>query len=167
MSNSRFPLIPAAIAASLAATSASAAPQGKDAAACQAGKPAILVHISGFKQGTGEVKVSLFSDDASRFLVRGGNIRKVFVPVRSTAPLDVCVAVPRPGRYAVAVHHDVNGNGDMDRHDGGGYSRNPKVSLLNRKPPLSKAVVNVGDDPTPVGVRLLYVKGLSLGPANG
>jgi uncharacterized protein (DUF2141 family) len=167
MSNVRFPLILAALAASVAAaTSAHAAVLGKDAAACEEGKPAILVRISGFKKPTGEVKVSLFSDDSSRFLVKGGNIRKVFAPVRSKSPLDVCVAVPRPGRYSVAVHHDINGNGDMDAKDGGGFSRNPKLTIFNRKPPLAKTVISVGNAPAQAGVRLLYVKGLALAPAS-
>ena len=46
--------------------------------------------------------------------------------------------MPAPGRYAVAVHHDLNANGERDRQDGGGYSRNPKVSLLNPKPAFSQ-----------------------------
>ena len=46
----------------------------------------------------------------------------VVVPVRSTAAMDICIAVPRAGRYAVAVHHDINGNGDKDANDGGAYA---------------------------------------------
>jgi uncharacterized protein (DUF2141 family) len=75
------------------------------------------------------------------------------------------VPVPAPGRYAVAVHHDFNRNGERDRQDGGGYSRNPKVSLLNPKPPFSKAAFTVGNGPSKVGVTLLYIKGLNVGPA--
>ena len=167
MSNVRPLSILAALAGCLAAPSAAAQVQGKDAAACEQGKPSVLVRILGFKKASGEVKVSLFSDDGSRFLVRGGNIRKVFVPVRTKGPLDVCVAVPKPGRYAVAVHHDINGNGDMDGQDGGGYSGNPKVSLVKRKPALASAVIQVGGRPARTDVRLLYVKGLSLAPVNG
>ena len=53
--------------------------------------------------------------------------------------MDICLPVPAPGRYAVAVHHDLNTNGERDRQDGGGYSRNPKVSLFNPKPAFAKA----------------------------
>lgn len=166
MPNVRFLPILAVLAASVAVTGAPAAVLGKDAAACEDGRPAILVRISGFKRPTGEIKVSLFSDDQSRYLVKGGNIRKLFVPVRSKGPLDVCVAVPGPGRYSVAVHHDINGNGDMDRHDGGGFSRNPKMGLFNRKPPLTKTAIQVGNAPAETDVRLLYVRGLSLAPAS-
>ncbi len=61
--------------------------------------------------------------------------------------MDVCVPVPAPGRYAVAVHHDLNVNGERDRQDGGGYSRNPKVSLMKPKPSFSKAAFEVGNGP--------------------
>ena len=73
--------------------------------------------------------------------------------------------MPAPGRYAVAVHHDLNGNGEHDRQDGGGYSRNPHVSLTNPRPAFSSTAFTVGNGPARVGVRLLYVNGLSVGPA--
>jgi uncharacterized protein (DUF2141 family) len=79
--------------------------------------------------------------------------------------MDICVPVPAPGRYAVAVHHDLNTNGSRDRHDGGGYSRNPKVSLFSPKPAYAKAAFDVGNGPARVGVTLLYIKGFSVGPA--
>jgi len=74
--------------------------------------------------------------------------------------------VPKSGRYAVAVHHDLNGNGDKDRHDGGGYSNNPSVSLINMRPAFGRTAVTVGQSPARVNVRLLYVNGLSVGPAS-
>jgi uncharacterized protein (DUF2141 family) len=77
----------------------------------------------------------------------------------------VCVAVPGSGRYAVAVHHDLNSNGDKDRHDGGGYSNNPRVSITSLRPPFALTAVSVGRTPARVVVRLLYVRGLSVGPA--
>ena len=87
------------------------------------------------------------------------------VPVSGTGPVDVCIAVPGPGRYAVAIHHDLNANGDKDRHDGGGYSNNPRVSLASMRPSFAKAAVSVGQLPVRVSVRLLYIRGLSVGPA--
>ncbi len=67
--------------------------------------------------------------------------------------------------YAVAVHHDLNGNGDKDRHDGGGYSNNPPVSLMNPRPAFARTAVSVGQRPARVDVRLLYLRGLTVGPA--
>lgn len=164
MSKSSLPFL-AGAAATLAATSAHAlpAPTGSGAS-CAPGKPSVLVHVQGFKQATGRVKVSLYGADSDRWLSKGGRIGRVKIPVTGRA-MDICIPVPAPGRYAVAVHHDLNTNGERDRQDGGGYSRNPKVSLFNPKPDFSKAVFQVGNGPARVGVTLLYIRGLSVGPA--
>ena len=144
--------------------SAPAAVVGSDAGACIGGKPSMLVRVSGFKRPTGTVKVALY--EAEGYLVKRGKLRAVAVPVRSTGPLDVCIAVPTPGRYAVAVHHDINGNGDKDPSDGGGYSGNPKLSITNLKPAFRRTVVDVGSAPRPVGVVLQYREGLAIRPVN-
>ena len=166
MRKSLFPLpvIAGALALGMAAPSSSAI-VGKDAQACVAGKPSVLVRVSGLKKPSGTLKLALYGSDQSVFLKKQGRLRRVKVPVNGRGPVDVCIAVPKPGRYAVAVHHDLNGNDDKDRHDGGGYSNNPRVSLTDMKPPFSKAAVSVGQSSARVGVRLLYIRGLSVGPA--
>jgi uncharacterized protein (DUF2141 family) len=152
-------------AALVAAMSTLALPASANAAVgCAQGKPSVIVHLAGFKRTAGKVKVSLYGSDSRRWLAKGGRISKVKVPVTAKS-MDVCIPVPTPGRYAVAVHHDLNLNGDRDRQDGGGYSRNPKVSLLNPKPSFSKAAFEVGHGPAQVGVTLLYIRGLGVGPA--
>ena len=161
MSKSRF-LVPAvAIGAllllALSAPAVSATPE------CAAAKPAVVVHVVGLKQASGHIKVSLYGSDTRRWLAKKGRISKVKVPVTGRT-MDICLAVPAPGRYAVAVHHDLNANGGRDRHDGGGYSRDPKVSLFNPKPSFDKAAFNVGAGPTQIGVTLLYIRGLGVGP---
>jgi len=131
---------------------------------CAPGKPSVLIHVAGIKRAAGKVKVSLYGADSDRWLTKAGRISRVKVPVTGRA-MDICMPVPAPGRYAVAVHHDLNRNGERDRQDGGGYSRDPKVSLFNPKPSFSKAAFTVGNGPSRVGVTLLYIKGLSVGPA--
>lgn len=131
---------------------------------CAAGKPSILIHVAGFRQAAGKVRISLYGADSDRWLAKGGKIGKVKVPVTGRS-MDICMPVPAPGRYAVAVHHDLNINGERDRQDGGGYSRNPKVSLINPKPSFSKAAFTVGNGPARVGVTLLYIRGFGVGPA--
>jgi uncharacterized protein (DUF2141 family) len=108
------------------------------------------------------VKVALYAADG--YLAKGGKLRKVVVPVRSTAPIDVCIAVPKAGRYAVAVHHDLNANGDKDGSDGGGYSGNPRLSITSLKPPFGRTAVQVGLGPRRVAVVMQYRRGLSIGP---
>ena len=148
----------------LAPSQAPAAPVGSDAAACRAGQPSMLVRVSGFKRASGTVKIALYEADG--YLAKGGKLRKVVVPVRSKAAMDVCIAVPRAGRYAVAVHHDLNGNGDKDGSDGAGFSGNPRLSITALKPPFGRTAVEVGIAPRRVAVVLQYRKGLSVGPVN-
>jgi uncharacterized protein (DUF2141 family) len=153
------------IASMLPLTAAApAAVVGSDARACLGGKPSMLVRVDGFKKASGSVKVAVY--DSENYLAKGGKLRKVVVPVRSTAALDICIAVPKAGRYAVAVHHDLNGNGDKDASDGGGYSGNPRLSITNLRPPFGKTAVQVGSAPRPVAVTLQYRAGLSIKPAN-
>jgi len=141
-----------------------AAVVGSDAAACVAGKPSVEVVVSGFKQPTGTIKVTLYDGNPGRYLVKRGKLRNVIVPVHSTAPMDICIAVPAPGLYAIALHHDLNGNDDKDRSDGGGYSRNPALSIFNLKPSFSKTGFRVGNGPARTSITLLYARGLSIKP---
>ncbi len=153
-----------AASAALGLTTPAAAALGSDAAACAAGKPSLLVRVNGLKRPTGTLKLSVYGNNPSGYLKKQGRLNRVKVAVRDRGPIDVCIAVPRSGRYAVAVHHDLNGNGDKDRHDGGGYSNNPRLSLTNMRPSFAETAVSVGQAPARIGVRLLYVKGLSVGP---
>ena len=166
MRKSRFPLVVGAALTVLGSSaSGSAAIVGADAAVCAAGKPALLVHVNGLQKPTGTLKLAVYGSDPAVYLKKQGRLRRIKVPVRSRGPIDVCLAVPKSGRYAVAVHHDLNGNGDKDRYDGGGYSNNPKVSLINMRPAFARTAVTVGQSPARVNVRLLYIHGLSVGPA--
>ena len=166
MRYSRFPLVAGAAVVALGlAVPAASAIVGADAAVCAAGKPSLLVRVNGLKQASGTLKLSVYGNNPAVYLKKQGRLRRIKVPVNSRGPIDVCVAVPRAGRYAVAVHHDLNANGSKDRHDGGGYSNNPRVSLMNMRPAFARTAVSVGQSPAKVDVRLLYVRGLSVGPA--
>ena len=165
----RFPT--KAALASLALTGAAfafAAPAsaqlGPDAAACRGGGQAVLVTVDGFRQRTGNVRVAIYGSDPSRFLARGQTLRKINVPVTGAGPMRICVALPGPGRYAVAVRHDLNGNNHSDWGDGGGFSRNPRISLTNLRPNYNNVAINVGRGVTPVSVVLNYRFGLAIRP---
>ena len=165
----RFSLSIAAVAIVLATpASAQGAILGPDARACSPGssEPAVLVKVNGLKARTGKVRVQLYGSDPAKFLASGGRLKRIDLPVTRSGPMQVCVALPKAGRYAVAVRHDVNGNGKKgDWNDGGGFSRNPKVSLLDLKPSYGEVAIPVGNGVKPVDVTLLYRNGLSIGPA--
>jgi uncharacterized protein (DUF2141 family) len=155
----------AAAGVALAAYPAAAqAALGPDAASCQAGssRPAVLVNVEGFKAKSGRVRVQIY--DSSNFLVKGKRVRRIDLPVTS-ASMPICVALPGAGTYAVAVRHDVDGDNDSgDWSDGGGFSRNPKISLMRLKPTFSNVAIPVGNGVKPVNVVLNYRRGLSIGP---
>lgn len=155
----------AALAGAALAAQASAAPVGPFAQVCAAGKPAVLARVSGFKSATGTVTVKLYPS-GSKFLEKGGYVRKVEVPVTRTGPIDICVPVPSSGRYAIAVRHEVRG--EKSRADGGGFSGNPKLSLidvaLKRKPDQDDVSFQVNGSTRVVPVVLKYLQGGSLRP---
>lgn len=152
----------AAFAAALVSTPASAAPAG-DAGACARGDSAVLVRVGGFKAPRGMLRVQVYGSNPADFLAKGKKLRRVDVPV-SGGRIDVCVDLPGPGNYAVAVRHDSDGNGKSGWNDGGGFSRNPKISLVNLKPSFNDVVIQVGRGVRVVDVVLNYRRGLSIGP---
>lgn len=154
-----------ALALVVPATSAGAA-LGPDAASCRPGanEPAVLVNVSGFKTRSGNVRVQLYGGNPADFLAKGKWVRRIDLPVTASGPMKVCVSLPKVGNYAVAVRHDVDGNGKSSMSDGGGFSRNPDISLLKLKPKFQQTVISVDHGVTPVNVVLNYKQGLSVGP---
>jgi len=159
-------LIALAIAAHPGAAQAALGP---DAASCRAGAdgPAILVTVHGFKSRSGNLRVNVYGGDPSKFLERGQYIRQLNLPVTRAGAMPICVALPAAGRYAVAVRHDVDGNGRSGWSDGGGFSRNPRLSLTNLRPNYGNVAFAVGRGVQPVNVVLNYRFGLSVRPVTG
>jgi uncharacterized protein (DUF2141 family) len=136
---------------------------GPDAPACRGSGPALLVNVDGFKARTGRIRVNVYGSDPGKFLARGQYVRQINVPVTRSGAMPICVSLPAAGRYAVAVRHDVDGDGS-DWGDGGGYSRNPRLSLTNLRPNYNNVAFNVGRAVQPVNVVLNYRFGLSVHP---
>jgi uncharacterized protein (DUF2141 family) len=145
------------------ASAPAAAQLGPDAAACRSGGgatgSAILVNVNGFRE-----RVNVYGSNPSRFLARGQYVRQINVPVSGNGPMRICVAVPAAGRYAVAVRHDLDGNGRSGWSDGGGFSRNPRISLTNLRPRYENVAFEAGRGVTRVRVVLNYRFGLSVRP---
>jgi uncharacterized protein (DUF2141 family) len=146
---------------------AAAAPIGPFAAACANGGPSVIARVSGLKARTGVVRVQLYASNPATFLEKKAYLQRIDVPARATA-MDICVPVPKAGRYAISVRHDVNGDGKSDRGDGGGFSGNPDVSLMDllakRKPNLERVAFNVAAGTQVVAITLRYVQGFSFRP---
>jgi uncharacterized protein (DUF2141 family) len=78
-----------------------------------------------------------------------------------------CLTAPAPGRYAIAVRHDVDGNGSSGWNDGAGFSRNPDISLTHLRPRPAEVAIPVGRAVVPVSVVLNSRFGLSIHPVRG
>ena len=155
----------ALLVAAMSPAPAGAAILGRDAAACMpsASDSAVLVRVTGFKARTGELRVQLYGDNPDDFLAPGKKLRRVELPVTPAGPMAVCVMTPSDGAYAIAVRHDVDGDGKSGWSDGGGFSRNPHISLFKLKPRLSEVVFHVTGH-TAIDVVLNYRQGLTIGP---
>jgi uncharacterized protein (DUF2141 family) len=164
MSRLFLPLAGVAAAFGLAAPAQAAL--GPDAAACSAGanRPALLVSINGFKNRVGKLRIQLYGNNPQDFLAKGKKLRRIDLPVTRAGAMNVCVAVPRPGTYAISVHHDADNDGKRGWNDGGGFTGNPRLSLLNLKPSLRQTAISVGNTTRTVPVVLNYRSGITIGP---
>ncbi|MCP9223427.1 DUF2141 domain-containing protein [Erythrobacter sp. LQ02-29] len=131
---------------------------------CTAGAPSITVTVSGFKNNTGTVRAQLYGPDANDFLDKGEWAMRIEERRSSPGTMRFCFPIDKPGRYAVAVRHDANNNGKSDWNDGGGFTGNPKLSLLDLKPKFSEAAVTVGSSPVRANIVMQYRQGLSIKP---
>jgi uncharacterized protein (DUF2141 family) len=161
-------LLAGAAVAVLMPHAASASPVGPYAGLCSSGKPAVLARVSGFKAPQGVVSVKLYASNPETFLEKGAFLRKVEVPVHQNGPIDVCVPVPSSGRYALSVRHEVGAK--KSRSDGGGFSGNPSMSLLDlalkRKPAIARVSFSVEGATRVVPVTLRYLQGGSFRPVS-
>jgi uncharacterized protein (DUF2141 family) len=126
--------------------------------------PAALVHVDGLKVRSGTLRVQVYGSEPTDFLAKGRWLKRVELPVPGQGRPTVCVALPKTGTYAIAVRHDVDGQGKSGWNDGGGFSRNPKLSLFDYKPKFAEVAIAVGDGPRQVDVVMNYREGLSIRP---
>lgn len=126
---------------------------------CVAGSgPAVMVTVDGIKASRGNVRVQAYRATSSEWLQKGKWLSRIEVPAKA-GTMTFCVPVSAPGTYAVAVRHDVNGNGGTDiRVDGGGMSNNPSINLFNLgKPSYSKVGVPVANGVKSIRIQMQYM----------
>ncbi|RJF85997.1 DUF2141 domain-containing protein [Sphingomonas cavernae] len=161
-------LVAAAMPFAIPLAAAGATTLGPHAASCQNGGPAVIARVNGLKARTGVVRVQLYTDNKATFLEKKQYVERVDVAATRSGAMDICVPVPKAGRYAISVRHDVDGNGKTSRADGGGFSGNPSVSIsdlaLKRKPDINRVAFSVGNGARVVPVTLNYIQGLSFKP---
>lgn len=146
---------------------------GKAEARCRNNEngPAFLIDIVGLKDRKGNLKLEVYPANDTDFLqddniliAQGKTFRRVEVPVPGGNPATLCVRLPGPGRYAVTVLHDRDGNRKFGLSvDGVGFGSNPKLGL--GKPKAANASVVAGGSLTRERIVMNYRRGLmSFGP---
>lgn len=150
--------------AAVAAALVTVAPLGAQAAApagCTGPKSDTWVNVTieGLRNSKGLVVFTLYPDDATRFLKPQGSLYVTRVSARAGLAHG-CMYLPAPGAYGLALYHDENANGNIDRNglgipkEGFGFSNNPKIFL---SAPGFKKVRFVASGPTAsLRIRMKY-----------
>jgi len=149
-----------ALTAVLALATSAAAATADDCEG-QAGRTKLTVQVTGVRAAKGEMAVTLYPDDAKRFLAPHSKLARVRAVAQ--APMTTaCFWLPAPGFYAVSVYHDENANHDFDRTvlglpaEGFAFSNDPPTPTA--LPPFKAVRFKAGDGETRIKVKLRYLR---------
>lgn len=123
------------------------------------GDTKISVQVTGMANTRGQITVTLYPDDARRFLAPRGKLLRQRVPAKAPMTL-ACFLVPQPGIYAVVVYHDENGDNDFNRNAIGmpteafGFSNNAPTKF--GLPSFDSVRFRANPGETRLGVKLRY-----------
>jgi uncharacterized protein (DUF2141 family) len=124
-----------------------------------AGPLRLYVNVENVHSSSGLVAVTLYADDSSRFLARRGSLYVGRVPAHA-GTTRVCLFLPGPGVWALAVYHDEDGNRHFNRSgiglpaEGYGFSNNAPAFL--GLPSFSRVRMAVPRDRMGTTIRLRY-----------
>lgn len=108
-----------------------AAPAAAQDAGCT-GPPSdtqLFVNVSNVRSAEGLIAVTLYADIRKKFLAKRGSLYVGRVPAVA-GTTRVCIHLPAPGTYALAVYHDKDANRKLNRSglglpkEGYGFSNN-------------------------------------------
>ena len=129
-----------------------------DLSRCAPGKgAAALVTITNVSASQGKLRVQAYNGTKTDWLEKGRWLNRMELPAKK-GTVRVCVPLPGPGTYAIAVRHDLNGNGKTDlRSDGGGMSNNPSINIFNLgKPSHTETRFDVAASAKPITIQMKY-----------
>ena len=69
----------------------------------------LQIEVAGVRSNDGVITITVYPDDRRRFLVHRGQIGVLRTSAHSPVT-NFCAALAAPGRYAVVVYHDANGD---------------------------------------------------------
>jgi uncharacterized protein (DUF2141 family) len=89
--------------------------------------------VENVRSSSGNIVVTVYGDDPKRWLEHEGSLYIYTVPA-SASTVRTCLVLPGFRKYAIAVYHDRNGNGRIDRSkllglptEDAGLSNNPSL----------------------------------------
>jgi len=121
----------------------------------------LTVQVTGVRAAKGEMAITLYPDDAKRFLAPHQKMARVRA-VAQAPVTTACFWLPAPGYYALAIYHDENGNRAFDRTivglpaEGFAFSNDPPTPTA--LPPFKAVRFKAGDGETKIKVKLRYLK---------
>lgn len=131
-----------------------------DPARCAPGAGAsAMLTITNIAESRGTLRVQSYRGTRDEWLAKGKWLSRIEVPARA-GTMRVCMPLPGPGTYAIAVRHDRNGNGSTDlAQDGGGMSNNPSINVLNLgRPSFTRTRFNVAGAPVAMTIQMRYMR---------
>ena len=142
-----------------------AAPASQAAAACGAAAvgpswPRLEVVVTGMRRIAGNITLTAYGEDPKRFLKHAGSL--VVTRAMLTGPVAaLCVAVSRPGTYAIAIYHDENNNHHFDRNFLGlpseGYGFSNDAPTLFGPPSFAAARIEIAPGVHRIAIKLRYL----------
>lgn len=120
----------------------------------------INVTVEGVRNGSGLMAVTLYADDSRKFLAKRGSL--YVGRVDASAPVTkMCLYVPKPGVYALAVYHDEDASTRINRGgllgiptEGFGFSNNPPT--VASLPSFRSVRINIPRTNLSTTIRLKY-----------
>jgi len=120
----------------------------------------VQITVTGLRSHDGVVRACM-TDDSQHFPRCRDDADSHRVVVRADEPLMLDFGQVAPGRYAIALLHDENGNGTADRaafmipREGYGFSRDARVRM--GPPSFEAAAFEVGPAPVRQTIRMRYM----------
>lgn len=119
----------------------------------------VNVAVEGLRNSNGVVTLTLYPNDPTRFLKPRGSLYVTTVKARANLA-HACIHVPAPSTYGLALYHDENANGKIDRNglgipkEGFGFSNNPRIFLS--APSLAKVRFTVTGGGSHTRIKMKY-----------
>ena len=125
-----------------------------------------MITAAGLKDRSGLLRAELYPPDDAGFLAddnvllnSGRVFRRAEKRVPATDPVELCIRVPTPGLYTIALVHDRDGDRKFSLlHDGIGFPGNPRLGLV--KPRAADARLRVSAGVVKTRIVLNYRHGL-------